>query len=221
MKIVIADGFHEADYIIGLFNTRHNDLVVINEDEDTCRYLSMNNDIPVVRGRATRKTDLQEAGAENCDLFIALSEDDYKNFVACKTAKQLIGAKRCVATVINPKNVSIFKDLGIDMVVCSTYLLGEQIRNLTSIENMVNLLSLEDEKIIIVELRISKELDVEGKTLREINISDLGTVSSVTRNGKTLIPNGQTMISDKDKVLIVTTVENKNRILDIFQRKKK
>ena len=66
MKIVIADGFHEADYIISLFNTKFNDLVVINEDEDVCRYLSESNDIPVMHGRCTRANELKEAGAENC-----------------------------------------------------------------------------------------------------------------------------------------------------------
>ncbi len=220
MKIVIAGGFHEADYIISLFNTKINDLVVINEDEDVCRYLSSANDIPVVKGKATRASDLREAGAENCDIFIALSENDYKNYVACKTAKMLLGAKRCIAMVINPKNVPIFKELGIDMAVSATYLLGEQVRNLTSIENMVNSLSLEDEHIFIAEIRISSDLEVVGKTLREINISELGTIASITRDGKTLIPNGHSVIEDKDKVLIVTTVENKDKIVSVFQRKK-
>jgi len=220
MKVVIADGFHEADYIISLFNTKLNDLVVINEDEDVCRYLSSSNDIPVMKGRCTRASDLKEAGAENCDIFIALSEDDYKNYVACKTAKMLIGAKRCIAMVINPKNVQIFKELGIDSAVSATYLLGEQVRNLTSIENMVNSLSLEDEQIFIAEIRISEDLAVVGKTLREINVSELGTIASITRDGKTLIPNGHSIIEAGDKVLIVTTVENRDQIVSEFQRKK-
>lgn len=220
MKIVVADGNHEADYIINLFNTKDNDLVVINENEDVCHYLSNNNNIPVMRGRCTREEELKEAGAENCDLFIALSEDDYKNYVACKTAKELINAKRCIATVINPKNVKIFKDLGIDMVICSTYLLGEQIRDLTSIENMVNSLSLGDEQVFIAEIKISDDLKVQGQTLKDINISDLGSVSSITRGVKTIIPNGNTVIETGDKVLIVTNVENKNKVMEVFKRKK-
>ena len=219
MKVVIADGFHEADYIINLFNSRVNDLVVINENEDIAKYLSLNNDIPVMIGHCTKESDLIEAGAQDCDLFLALSEDDYKSYVACKTAK-MIGAKRCVATVLNPKNVKIFKDLGIDMVTCSTYLLGEHIRNLTSIENMVNSLSLEDEKVVILEIRINDSLDVEGKTLAEINISDMGIISSIMRSGKAIIPNGQSQIVSGDTVLIVTTTENRNKIIDIFKRKK-
>ena len=219
MKIVIADGRHEADYIIRLFNERKNELIVINENEDNCRYLSLNNGLPVMCGRCTRQQDLREAGAENCDLFLALSDDDHKNYVACKAAKKWANAKRCIALVSNPKNVNTFKKLGLDAVVSSTYLLGEQVRNITSIENMVNSLSL-DEKIIISEIKITDDLEVAGKTLSEINISDLGTISCINRQGKYITPNGQTRIEADDKVLVVTTVENQKKILAIFQRKK-
>lgn len=219
MKIVIADGFHEADYIISMFNTKQNDLVVINEDEDACKYLSTNNEIPVMRGRCTRENELREAGAENCDLFIALSEDDFKNYVACKTAKQLLGAKRCIATVLNPKNVSIFKDLGIDSVVSSTYLLAERVSNSTSVENMISALSLEDDKIQILEFRLDKNCEVVGKSLANINISNSATISCLLRHGSAIIPNGQTVLNADDKVLIVTTKESADSVIELFQRK--
>ena len=132
-----------------------------------------------------------------------------------------MNAKRCIATVINPKNVEIFRELGIDTAVSSAYLLGERIKSLTSVENMVNSLSMENEHIFIDEIRISSDLEVAGKTLAEINISDLGSVASIVRNEKALIPNGQMRIESGDKVLIVTTAENRNKAISIFQRKKK
>jgi trk system potassium uptake protein TrkA len=220
MKIVIADGMHEADYIISKYNSKANDLIVINEQEDACKYLSVSNGIPVMCARCTRESDLREAGAEDADLFIALSKNDMTNYVACKTAKQLLGAKRCIATVVNPKNVEVFRKLGIDSVLSSTYLLGEQIRNAASIENLINTLSLEDNKIIILEVRITPDLSVEGKTLKEINISDIGSISTVTRNQKVIIPNGNTELKANDKVLIVTTEESREAVTKVFQRKK-
>lgn len=220
MKVVIADGMHEADYIISLFNNRYNELIVINEDEYACKYLSLKNDIPVMKGRCTRENELKDAGAQNCDLFLALSEDDYKNYVACKTAKDLLGAKRCIATVINPKNVDIFRTLGIDSVVSSTYLLGERVQNITSVENLINSLSLEDDKIQIVEFKLTEGLDVIGKSLADINISNIGTISSVIQDNSAIIPNGQTILKENDKVIVVTNKDNTDKIISIFQRKK-
>ena len=220
MKIVIADGRHEADYIISKYNSKHNDLVVINESEEACKYLSLNNDIPVINARPTRESDLREAGAENADVFVALSDNDMNNYVACQTAKKLLGAKKCIATVINPKNVDVFRKLGIDSVMSSTYLIGEQIRNAAFIENLINALSLEDNKIIILEVRITGDHFVEGKHLKDINIAGRGTISTVVRDQKVIIPDGNTQLKENDKVLVVTTEENKNFIAGMFQRKK-
>ena len=219
MKIVVADGKNRADYIISMFNTKDNELVVINEDEDACRYLSANNDIPVMRGRCTRENELREAGAENCDLFIALAQDDYKNYVACKMVKTLLGGKRCIATVLNPKNVSLFKQLGIDSVVSSTYLLAETVRNTTTVENMINALSIEDNKVKILEFVLEDGCKVIGKTLADINISNIGSISCIIRNDTVMIPNGQIELMTNDKVLIVTTAENTKKIIEVFQRK--
>ena len=220
MKIVIVDGKHEADYIISMYNNRKNDLIVINQDEDTCRYLSAQNTIPVMRGNPTRMSDLQLAGAENADLFIALAESEFENYVACKLAKKFLGAKRCIATAINPKNVDAFRSLGIDSVMSSTYLLGEQIRNAATIENLIRTLSLENDEIHITEFRITSDMYICNQTLKEINISDIASVSSIVRNGKGIIPNGNTKLLADDKILVVTTHNNSNKVMKIFQRKK-
>ena len=83
MKIVIADGMHEADYIIGFFNNKDNDLVIINEDPEACKYLSDKNDLPVMLGRCTRENELIAAGAENCDIFVPLAISD-NDMVKCR-----------------------------------------------------------------------------------------------------------------------------------------
>jgi len=128
--------------------------------------------------------------------------------------------KRCISTVTNPKNVDIFKELGIDSVLSSTYILGEQIRNAASIENLINSLSLEDEKIIIVELKITDKLRVEGMCLKDIGISDIGSISVIIRGQKSIIPNGNTQLMADDKVLLVTNEENREAVLKVFKRKK-
>ena len=219
MKIVITDGEHEADYIIKTYKDRNNYLIVINRDEEICRYLSLNNDIPVMLGRSTRESDLIEAGAEDADLFIALSQNDMDNYVSCQTAKQLLRAKRCIARVMNPKNVDIFRKLGIDSVLCSTYLLGEQIRSAASVENLINSLTLDDNRIIILELRITKDLWVKDKALKTVNLSHLGSVSIISRGPKVLIPNGDSILQENDKVLVVTNEENREEVIRMFQRK--
>ncbi|MBR5049319.1 MAG: NAD-binding protein, partial [Erysipelotrichaceae bacterium] len=142
------------------------------------------------------------------------------NYVACKTAKKLFNVRKCIATVINPKNVELFKNLGIDSVISSTYLLAEQIKNTANIENLISNLSLEDDKINIMEFMVKNSHDVCGKSLKEIKVSDIASVSSVIRQQQVIIPNGDTVLQEGDKVLLVTTMEHHNEITKVFQRKK-
>ena len=219
MKIVIADGYQAADYIIGMYNKKGNELIVINQSEEVCKYLSSNHNIPVIQAKSTRESDMRSAGAEDADLFVALSEDDMETYVACKTAKQLLNAKRCIATVMNPKNVPVFRQLGVDSVLSSTYLLGEQIRNAASVENLINTLTLDDNKVTILEIKIAPDVAIRGKSLKDLSISSLGSVSMVIRGEKAIIPNGDTQLFENDRVLIVTTEENRESVVRIFQRK--
>ena len=63
-------------------------------------------------------------------------------------------------------------------------------------------------------------MNICDKTLKDINISDIASVSSIVRNGKGIIPNGNTQLLTDDKILVVTTHNNKDRVMKIFQRKK-
>ena len=219
MKIVRANGEHEADYIINMFNDKNNELIVINSDENVCHFLSQANNIPVFNGKPTKISNLKEADIDNADLFIALSQNDIDNYEACRIAKKLFNVKRCIATVINPKNVTVFKKLGIDSVVSSTYLLAEHIRSVSGIEDMINTLSLEDNKIAIMELSIKKGTKLCGVSLMDANISHIASISCVYRDGIAIIPNGQTVLEEGDKVIVVTTEENKNEVIGLFKAK--
>lgn len=220
MKVVIANGYQEADYIISMFKETNNEIIVINQDDSTCRFLSESNAIPVFRGKPTKIANLKDADIENADLFIALSSSDIDNYEACMIAKRLFNVKRCIARVSNPKNVEVFKQLGIDSVVSSTYLLAEQIRSVSGLKDMINQMSLEDNKISILEIVMQKDTVLCGKSLMETNISHIASISCVYRDANVIIPNGQTVLMPGDKVLVVTTEENKQQIIDLFKRKK-
>ena len=58
MKIVICDGHNEADYIIKMFKSRENTLIVINSDRDYGNYLAKTHRLPVIIGEAWKKNIL-------------------------------------------------------------------------------------------------------------------------------------------------------------------
>ncbi len=219
MKIVLTGGKHESDYIISMLKRKHN-LIVINQDPSFAEYISSHNNIDVFPGDPTKAYTLSDADAKNADVFLALSDNDTDNYIACITAKRLFNIKRTVAKVKNPKNVELFKRLGVDSVISSTYLLAQTILNESSIENIIKTLSIEDEKIVMLELGIQADYQLVGKQIMDIQFPKRVNISCIFRDPHVIIPDGSTVIEPDDKLIIVTTPDHQDELVDFVQRKR-
>lgn len=220
MKIVITGGKHESDYIISMLKKENHQLIVINDDEGFAEYISSHNDIDVFPGDPSKAYVLQDAEAQNADVLLALSDNDTNNYVTCVTAKKLFNIKKTVSKVKNPKNVELFKKLGIDSVISSTYLIAKTILNESSIENMIKNFAIEDEKIVMLEVPIKKEYSIVNKEIQEIHFPNNMNISCIFRDPHVIIPHGQTKILEDDNLIIVTTPEEQDKLIEFIQKKR-
>lgn len=219
MRIVIANGSTEVDYLIKMFLKNHHELIVINENHDFCEFLSQANGIGVIFGDPSKKFVLEDAEIQGSDVLIALSNNDAENLVICQLAKRVFKVKRSIAVVSNPKNVKIFMKLGISNAISSTHLIAQTIERLSIVETLVNSLSLEDEKIVLTELKIADDALVSGKMLKEINPPVNFNLSCIFRDPEVIIPNGNTIIKAGDKLIIISTPVDQGIIIEYMQRK--
>ena len=220
MKIVIAGGKHEADFIVSKLKKEHHQLIVINQDRDFATYISANNDIDVFPGDPTKAYTLSDAEAQNADVLLALSDNDTDNYITCITAKKLFNIKKTVAKVKNPKNVELFKRLGIDSVISSTYLLAQTILNESSVENIIKTLSIEDEKIVMLEIGVEEEYAIVNKRLMDIRFPSNINISCIFRDPHVIIPKGDTLIKENDKLIIISTPNDQEEIVEFIQKRK-
>lgn len=87
MKIILAGGHLEADFIINEFKKSNHQITIINPDIDFAKYLSAHHDLPVFAGDPTKIYVLDDAQIHEADVFIALSENDTDNYIMSVTAK--------------------------------------------------------------------------------------------------------------------------------------
>lgn len=220
MKIVIAGGYHAADYIIKKFKSKQNKLIVINSKREIAQYLTKSNQIPVFYGEPFKYFVLDEANVEDADIFIALGNVDTDNFISCLLAKKVFNVKKCICTVNNPKNVRLYRELGIDSVVSSTQLLATSILSESSIEDLIKTMSLENEQIVLTEVVIKPNYEIANKRIMDLNFPKQGNISCVYRKPNVIIPNGSTVILPKDKLLVVSTPKYQRDILAFIQKTK-
>lgn len=219
MKVIVVGGNNEADFIIKMLKeNKKNKIVVINEDKKIAKYLSEGNNIPVIIGDPTKEYVYEDAEVKGFDILIALCQKDSDNYTICQMVKQTFNITKCICTVVNPKNVDVFKKLGIDSAISSTYLLSQTVKNETTLDDIFNTLSLEDEQITITEIKIKQGFDIIGKTLKDIELPKETTVGCIFRNSHIVIPNGQTQIYEKDKLLIISDPKTQKAVIKYVQR---
>lgn len=219
MKIVIAGGRHEADFIVKMFKEDHHELIVINQDQGFAEYISSTNNVPVFPGDPTKAYVMGDASITGADVLIALSESDTDNYVICVTAKKQFMVKRTVSIVRNPKNVELFKRLGVDSVISSTYMLGQVIKNEASIENITKTLSIEDEKIVVIEIGVKADYNLVNLAIKEIEFPRNINISCVFRDPHVIIPNGNTVIRPNDKLIVISTPNEQEEVIEFLQRR--
>lgn len=221
MKIIVAGGRNKADFLIGSLLEKKQEVTVINDDDEYCSYLSEKYNIPVVVGNPCKQYVLEEAEVDHADILIALRPNDPDNLAICQTAKKIFHVKKVVATVSNPKNVSIFKKLGVNTAISATYTIARIIEQASTIENLVNSLSIEHENIVMTELLLTKESYVINKKLKELSMPENVIVCCILRNVEMIVPNGETILLEHDKLLILSQTAMQDQVLDMFSERRK
>lgn len=218
MRIVVAGGRNKADFLIGSLLEKKHTVVVINDDEAYCQYLSEKYNIPVVIGNPCKQYILEEADIYDADILIALRPNDPDNLAICQSAKKIFHVKKAVATVSNPKNVSIFKKLGVNTAISATYTIAKIIEQASTIENLVNSLSIEHEKIVMIEILLTKDCEVTGKKIKHLVLPENAIICCILRAVDMIVPNGDTVLQEHDKLLVLTQPQLQDEVLAIFSK---
>lgn len=214
MKVIVAGGNHEADFIIKMLKeSGRNKIVVINDSPYISKKLSEDNEIEVVVGDPTKEYTYDGVEVNDFDIFISLCDKDSDNYVSCKIAKMYLNVKKVICIVKNPKNVSVFESLGIDRAISSTYLLSQTVKQETSLDNIFKTLAIENEKIKITEVKVNKGFPIIGKSLMDIKFPSNMTVGCIFRNPHVIIPKGNTIINENDKLLIISDSLNQKEVV--------
>jgi trk system potassium uptake protein len=105
-------------------------------------------------------------------------------------------------------------------VISSTYLLAQTILNESSVENIIKTLSIEDEKIVMLELGVEEDLHWLIKESWIFNFPKNINISCIFRDPHVIIPKGDTVISSGDKLIIISTPSEKDEIIEYIQKRR-
>ena len=161
MYIVITGGGKVGEYLATILLQSGHTVSIIEQDPQTALDLSveLKGKYLVIEGDGSDSVFQNDAGIRRADVFVATTGLDENNLVACEIASNINGVKRCVARVNSPKNLRIFRELGIECI--------------SSTEMIANLIEEEatDDQAAVGSQGVLVSLKARGVDVFEVNMN--------------------------------------------------
>ncbi|MHB8077112.1 potassium channel family protein [Desulfosporosinus fructosivorans] len=216
MNIVMVGGRKKIDFLAKSLLAKKHNITIIHDNESYCKYLSRTHDAPIICGDGSKSYILEDANIQGADIVIALTPKDADNLVICQLAKKVYGVKRVFATVSNPKNVEVFKKLGINSAISSTYIMAGIIEQMAAIDEIYDFMPIEQGQIVMMEIVVRDHYPVCGKTLAEIDIPEQAIIGCIIRGVSSIIPKGKTIIQADDKLIILSPPQAQREMVKLI-----
>lgn len=174
MNIFIIGGGTVGTITAEYFSREGHSVTVVEHDPSRIKTLQDQLDINVIEGKGTDHSLLSTAGIQDAKLFMALTDSDESNIIACTLAK-FFGVPRRIARIsdadfLGTENLLSLKELGVDEIVNTSEALILEFSKIVPYPGMTDIKHHLDNKYVIAKYSFSKESAYYGKPLSEIEI---------------------------------------------------
>ena len=202
-KILLIGGRSKAKSLAASLISQGYRVVAINDSREDCMMLAGIKGLSVYCGDGTKPYALDEAGADECTMAIALMSQDENNLVACQLCKRRFHIKKTVSLVSDPKKTEFFRQMGVDSVVCAISVVTSIIQQQAFIDEMISIMPVGYGRVQIVEVQLPANAPAAGKKLWEIELPKEVIIGCVLRGDQTLIPRGDTRLHEGDTLVVI------------------
>lgn len=202
MDVLIIGGGKVGRMLASELSNAGEDVTIVERDPDVAERARQLG-VHVVLGDGTSPAVLEKAGIENAKTVVATTGSDKDNLLACQIAKTRFDRDQLVSRVSDPDAVPSFVALGIQ-VMNPARATAMILANLVRRPTFFRLLSeMNADGADVTETIVGSESSAAGRTLREISLPRDVLVLLVRRNGRHLIPHGDTSLEPGDVVTLV------------------
>lgn len=217
-RVVIVGGGNVGLYVASQLEREGNVRVRIIEADSEKADIAVSalKQTIVIHGDGLARDVLEEAGADQADIVIAVTNDDKTNMLIGKLAKQ-IGARRTHALVNAYELVAISQDLDIDAVLDPRALSVSKILTKLRRGRILSVESLEDGAAEIAEGVTLDSSPLIGKPIDYAHLPDGVTSAAIIREGKILFPTSATTVQTDDRLLMFYEASATRKVEQFFR----
>ena len=201
------------------------DVVMLEKDPATAANLERALDVKIINDNVLSTEALKSAITEAPDFFVAVTESDEVNLVACLLAQKL-GAKKKAARI---RNEEWFSDefftpesLGLDMVIHPEEETVRHIEQVLTIYGAFDYSEVASGDASLIGFEAPEGLPILGAPLAKVKEEfalDAFLIIGILREGDFFVPSGADCIMSGDRIWILTAKETEPFVMAIFRKK--
>lgn len=226
MKIIILGAGQVGCSVAANLASEANDITVVDTDADKLHALQSRLDLRTVIGHASHPEVLRQAGAEDADMILAVTNSDETNMVACQVAYTLFHTPTKIARVRGSEYLSYPKlfsadALPIDVLISPEQVITDYVQRLIEHPGALQVLDFAGGRVRLVAVRAYYGGPLVGHELRTLKEHMPGVetrVAAIFRRGKPITPEGNTVIEVDDEVFFIAAKKNIRAVMGELRR---
>lgn len=226
MRVIVCGAGQVGFNIAAYLSRENNDVTVIDTDAGMIAEVNSNLDVNSILGSASNPEVLSNAGANDADMIVAVTDTDEVNMVACQVAHSLFNVPKKVARIRqadlrNPKWANLFSraHMPIDVIVSPELEVAKSVSMRLAVPGTTNVIPVAGEKAYLCGVICEENcpiVNTQFKQLKtlfpDVNFKTL----TIIRHGKAFIPDTDDQMLMWDEVFFLVEASQINRVLSIF-----
>lgn len=205
--VVVMGGGRVGYFLTRALRENNVEVTVIEESRKIYDLVTKQVDCPVILGEGSSVSVQEQAGVSRANVFVAVTNHDHDNLIACQIAKKRFGVPKTIARVKNPRNELAMQKLGVDITVSSTAIITSVIQSELPTSRIRTVLDLRTGGLELMEYCLDAESPVTRKRLRELALPADCNLVTVLREGEAIIPRGDTELQVGDTILALVKID--------------
>jgi trk system potassium uptake protein TrkA len=227
MNLIIVGAGEVGYHLAARLSQQKMDIAVIEKDEEKAARVIDTLDVQAIHGSGSSVETLKQAGIENADMLIAVTNSDEVNMISCLVASVQSKAITKIARIRNPEynqSLGIIGEnhLNIDLAINPEFELVNTLARLVEIPDATDVVEFAEGRVRITGIKVDPNSYVAGKKLRNLtqeNEQHDIIIAALFRGDKIIIPRGNDIIESNDLVYAVTESKKIAAVTNYFKEK--
>tara|TARA_B100001057_G_scaffold301843_1_gene302043 strand:+ start:25 stop:1389 length:1365 start_codon:yes stop_codon:yes gene_type:complete len=226
MKTIICGAGDVGYSIADKLSKEKFEVTVIDESDVKLLKVSENLDVKTIQGVPSLPSVLLDAGAEDCEILIAVTRSDETNMVTCQIGHSLFKISKKIARIrqqdyLKEQWQDLYNDnnFPIDAIISPEQEVANSLYRRLISPGTIDMLELSEKKLKLVGLKCEDNFVHSGLTVRELSEkfpNYLANIMFIFRNDKKFTVNSSTKIEKNDTIFLVVENENLSDVLKEF-----